>query len=216
MLTNKNNVFPNDLKIFVLLSLLAIFLSLIVDIFIVSDGLYYQTYIDYLPENQIIKIIGLAKKWQWISYFLIPVTILFRVVFASTCIYVGLLFLNHSVPYSKIFHIALIADFVFIISSCYKILFLFIHKVNVLEDLQFQPLALIHLFNKESVSPIFIYVLNLINIFELFYWLIVAYFLTKLFDMSFLKSIKIVASSYGVGLFVWASFIVFVTLNFSS
>jgi hypothetical protein len=94
--------------------------------------------------------------------------------------------------------------------------------VNTLEDLQFQPLSTMELLNAKSIDPLFVYPLSLINVFELGYFLVLAWLLVNVINeaneerpVGFGKSLKLVTASYGSGLLLWVVFVMFITLNLS-
>ncbi len=55
--------------------------------------------------------------------------------------------------------------------------------------------------------------LQLVNLFEIAYWLLLADLLKKIINRPFWKSFEFVLSTYGVGLLIWTVFVVFLTLN---
>jgi len=109
-----------------------------------------------------------------------------------------------------------LADFVFVLAGLTKLaMLIFFKSVNTLEDLQFQPLSLLELFDKSKVSTFLIYPCSLIGVFELLYWLVLAWLLGGVADKPFGSSLKTVASSYGIGLLLWVLFVMFLTVNLS-
>ncbi|MDP2887892.1 MAG: hypothetical protein Q8P34_02865 [Bacteroidota bacterium] len=144
------------------------------------------------------------------------VVILIRVSFTTLCIYIGCFIGNFKVRYRDLFKVALLADFVFVLAGLTKLGILFFFKqVNTLEDLQFQPLSLFELFDKGAVDNFLIYPYSLISVFELLYWLALARLLSGVVNKPFDSSLKMVASSYGIGLLLWVLFVMFLTVNLS-
>jgi hypothetical protein len=85
-----------------------------------------------------------------------------------------------------------------------------------LEDLQyFYPLSAINITGYENLKPWFVYPLQVLNLFEVAYWLVLAYLLGKEFKEDIYKGLTVVASSYGVGLVIWVVAVMFFTLNMS-
>ena len=71
-----------------------------------------------------------------------------------------------------------------------------------MEDLQyFYPLYALSIIGYEGLQPWFVYPFQVLNLFELAYWFILAYLLGKELESTTDKGLSIVASSYGVGLF---------------
>lgn len=179
-----------------------------------SDGIYFQSFSEKLAIDRIEKIVEFSKKWQWVAYVFIPFVILTRAGFTAISIYIGCFVADIKIHFRKLFKIALLADFVFVIAGIAKLVILiFFKKVSTLSDLQFQPLSLMELFNKNSIEPLLIYPFSLINTFEILYVLILALLLSESSERPFGKSLKIVASSYGTGLFIWVILIMFLIVT---
>ena len=204
----------NGWKYFFLLTFFAILITFAINFLFVSDGLYYQSFSERLTTERIAKMIEASQKWQWLGYVFLPVVILIRVCFTAICIYIGCFLSNIKVGFLQLFKVALLADFIFVLIALTKLLMLIFFKdVSTLEDLQFQPLSLLELFDRKSIDTLFIYPFSLISVFELLYWLVLARLLSEVINQPFDKSIKTVASSYGVGMFLWVLFIMFLTVN---
>ena len=100
--------------------------------------------------------------------------------------------------------------------------FYFFQTNYTLEDLQyFYPLSTLNIVGYKGLEAWFIYPLQVLNLFEFAYWLLLSYFVGKLaftekdkgkpMDLGF----KIVASSYGSALLLWVVVVMFFTLNYS-
>ena len=206
----------NTWNYFLLISGINVLLTLIISYLFNSDELYYQSFGEQMAANRIDKMIELSLKWQWIGYAFIPIVVLIRISFTSLCLYTGCFLVNLKVRFKELFNLALLADFIFILAGLTKLLMLIFYKeVNTLEDLQFQPLSLLELFDRKTVDVIFIYPSSMISIFELLYWLTLTWLLTGINELPFGSSLKTVASSYGSGLLLWVLFVMFLTVNLS-
>lgn len=117
----------------------------------------------------------------------------------------------------------MLADFIFVISSLFKLVVLiFFKQISTLEDLQFIPLSLMELLDSNTVDPLFVYPLSLINVFELGYFLVLAWLLITVINeaneerpVKYGKSLQIVTVSYGSGFLLWVVLVMFLTLNMS-
>lgn len=210
--------------IFLILTIFWIGISLSIQyLFLDNNILFYQTYGEQLTLSSIDRILNLSRKWQWFGYIFLPIIILLRVFYLSVFLYIGLFFYEVEVEFGKIFKVSLLADFIFVLSTFTKLVILiFFKQVNTLDDLQFQPLSIMELLNKKTVDPLFVYPLSLINIFELGYFLILAWLLVGVINESnekrpvkFGKSLQLVTASYGSGLLLWVLLVMFITLNLS-
>lgn len=206
----------NTWNYFLLISGINVLLTLIISYLFNSEELYYQSFGEQMAANRIDKMIELSFKWQWIGCAFIPIVVLIRISFTSLCLYTGCFLVNLKVRFKELFNLALLADFIFILAGLTKLVMLiFFKEVNALEDLQFQPLSLLELFDRKSVDVIFIYPTSMISIFELLYWLALTWLLTGINEKPFGSSLKTVASSYGSGLLLWVLFVMFLTVNLS-
>jgi len=187
----------------------------------IEDYLYYQTFGEQITSDQIAKMLQISKKYYWLGYVFVPFIILIRVFFTSIFLYIGIFFTNLKIEFSKLFKVALFADFIFVLSGLAKLIILiFFKEVSTLEDLQFTPLSVMEFLDYSKVDPLFIYPLSLINVFELLYFLVLAWLLVGVIkevneerSVNFGKSLKLVTASYGSGLLLWVVFVMFISLN---
>ncbi len=94
------------------------------------------------------KTFELTKRWHRLGYALIPFVIFIRVFYASSFLYIGIFLSNQKLEFGKIFKIALIADFVYVLAAFLKLVSLiFFKEVSTLDDLQFQPLSILEILN---------------------------------------------------------------------
>lgn len=204
----------NGWKYFLLLAVFYVLISFAINYLFLTDGLYYQSLGEQLATERIAKMIEVSQKWQWLGYIFLPIIILIRVCFTAICIYIGCFLANIKVRFNELFKIALLADFVFVLAGIIKLVILIFFKdISTINDLQFQPLSLLELFDRISVDTLFIYPLSLISVFELLYWWVLAVLLSTIINKSFGASLKAVASSYGIGLLFWVLFVMFLTVN---
>ena len=115
------------------------------------------------------------------------------------------------------FNLVVMAEFVFLLVVIFKITwFYFFQQEYTLEDLQyFYPFSALNLVGYKGLQPWFIYPLQILNLIEVVYWLVLAYLLSRELQISAKKGISIVASSYGVSLLIWVVGVMFFTLNMS-
>ena len=204
----------NGWKYFFLLSVFAILITFAINFLFVSDVLYYQSYGEQLAAGRIAKMIEATQKWQWLGYIFVPIVVFIRVCFTATCLYIGCFIAELRINFGKLFKVALLADFVFVLAGITKlVIMIFFKDISTISDLQFQPLSLLELFDRKAVDTLLIYPFSLISIFELLYWLALAWLLSGVIEKPFGNSLKTVASSYGIGLLLWVLFVMFLTVN---
>ena len=177
-----------------------------------------------LSISQLEYIYDFQKKWQWVSYVVIPLVILIKTTLISSSLYIGTFFYSKiKITFKQLFNAVVKAEFVFLAVVILKMVwFYFFQTSYTLEDLQyFYPLSALNIVGYKGLEAWFIYPLQVLNLFELAYWLLLSYFIGKLaftekdkgkpMDLGF----KIVASSYGSALLLWVVVVMFFTLNYS-
>jgi hypothetical protein len=211
---NKYLLKLNSWKCFILLLCFPILTTFAVNYLFITEELYYNLFSETLAVDRITKIIEQSQKWQWIGYLFIPIVLLIRISFTTICLYTGFFLANFKVRFKDLFKVALLADFVFVLAGITKLVILiFFKEVSTLDDLQFQPFSLMELLDRKTVDALLLYPLSLIGVFELLYWLALAWLLTGVVEKSFGSSLKSVATSYGSGLFLWVLLVMFLTVN---
>ena len=157
-----------------------------------------------------------ATQWKWVGYLIVPVVVLTRVSYTTTCIFVGCFLSDIKVKFRELFKVVIFADFVFIVSGLSKLIMLiYFEDVNTLGDLQVQPLALSNLFDLSKSDPILNYPLSVLSVFEMLYVFVLVWIVSGLIGRTFLSSFRTIATSYGTGMLLWVLFVMFmnVTLN---
>ncbi len=203
-------------KYFVFFIGFPLIINAITSLLFLNDVIYYQSLGEILSADKIANFISQTKKWQWLGYVLIPIIAIIRISFTATCIYIGSFIANIKVKFHELFKVALLADFIFVLASFITLIILiFFKEVNTLDDLQTQPFALLNLLETKKIDPLFTPLLSIVNIFELLYWLALAWLLTGVVKQPMKKTLKTVVSSYGTGLLLWVLFVMFLNVSLS-
>ncbi|MDQ0065166.1 hypothetical protein [Chryseobacterium lathyri] len=179
---------------------------------------------DFLAKdypNEVVKnYMDSQKKWWWISYAATPLFIGIKVLLVAFCLnFIKLFDLPglDKVKFSDIITLVLIAESVFIIAGFYKFVnFYWIDTDYTLENLQtYYPISLLNIKEYISTEKWLAYPLQLVNLFELFYWGILAWGIWELSDqkISFPKSLGLTTVTYGIGLLFWMGVVSFFILN---
>ena len=212
------------MKNFILVSTLSILLIILTKNILKLEELFYNSLLTKFSTDQIDKVLNFQKKWQWLSYPFIPLLLLIKITLISSVLYIGTFFYSKAkVTFKQLFNAVVKAEFVFLGVGVLKIIWFYFFQTNyTLEDLQyFYPLSALNIVGYQGLESWFIYPLQVLNLFELAYWLLLSYFIGKLaftekdkgkpMDLGF----KIVASSYGSALLLWVVVVMFFTLNYS-
>ena len=194
-----------------------VFLNYSLNTILNIDDLILNSISDKLSQKYILEYIDSRAKWQWLGYALLPFLLLIKISIIAAILDIGCFFFGKEIKYKTLFKIVVKAEFVFLLVIVFKtVWFYFIQTDYTLEDLQyFYPLSVLQVFGYEGLEPWFIYPLQVVNLFELCYWLLLGYGLSKALKRSVDYAMGIVASSYGVGLLIWVGAVMFFTLNMS-
>jgi hypothetical protein len=195
---------------------------LIIEFFIiVSQGvlidkdLYYESLSDKLNHDRIAKLIEKQEEWAWLSYAFIPVMYAIKFSLVASCLWLAGFFAEENVSFGRAFGLAILAESVSLVPLLLKIgWFTFVQTDYTLADLQwFWPLSALNLFERENLEPYLAYPLRLLSVWELAYWLLLAYGMAKALQKPLTDGLRLVAASYGPGLVLWVLFVVFLTIN---
>lgn len=176
-----------------------------------------------LTKAQINQIITPVTNNEYLNLIGISIFILIKVILISIIIFTGSILFKKKISIKNIFFIVIKLEYIFLVTVLFEIInFKFINTTASLNEIQyFYPLSALNIVGYKGLDAWFIYPLQVLNLFELAYWLLLSYFIGKLaftekdkckpMDLGF----KIVASSYGSALLLWVVVVMFFTLNYS-
>ncbi|WP_421826384.1 hypothetical protein [Larkinella sp.] len=192
-------------------------LTILSQYLLISDELYFNSFVDQLSYEQIEVLIDNNRKWAWTPY---PILILFSLIkftVLASCLGLGYYFSENRFLFRLFFIVSMKSELILYLPALVKLIwFLFIQTDYHLHDLQyFYPLSLLNLFDPATLEPWLTYPLQLLNVFELLYWFALAYGIAQTLEMPMEKAFGLVASSYGLGLLLWVVFVMFLTISFT-
>jgi hypothetical protein len=200
------------------LSIASILINLILNNVIHFDTLLYNSISEQFSNSQIEQYLEFQDEWQWLTYIFTPLVLLIKTLLISSVIYIGSFFLSKiPLTFKQIWNIVLTAEFVFLLIGIIKIIWFYFFQTNyTLKDIQyFYPFSALNIVGYEELEPWLIYPFQVLNLFELGYWLILAYNIGKAAETTMDNGLKIVAYSYGSSLLLWLVVVMFFTLNYS-
>lgn len=182
---------------------------------LIDEALYYNSFAEQLSYERIGQLIENERKWAWLGYALIPAVYLVKFSMVASCLWLAGFFANVKLPFGKAFGVALLAETVSLVPPLLKIgWFAFVHTDYTLADLQwFSPLSALGLFEREDLETYLAYPLQVLSVWEVAYWLLLAYGLGKALQKPLPDGLRLVAASYGPGLVLWVLLVVFLTVN---
>lgn len=203
---------------FWILLVIAYCLTFLVQYTLISDALYIDSLSRQFTYEQIENLLVKGKKWEWLGYVLLPFVYLLRCALVASCLSLGFFFMSNRFEFGKMFQVAVQAEFVLLIPAVLKIgWFLFIQTNYSLQDLQtFYPLSVLSIFDHTTLEPWLLYPLQVLNVFEVVYWVGLAWGISKqLSGMDMNRSINVVVSGYLPALAIWVAVVMFLTLTYT-
>ena len=203
-------------KTILIFSIFYILINYITNEVIFNDLFYYNILSNKFSLKNIEEVIQFKDKYERVSFILLPLIIIIKYTFVSIIIFIGIKLFEVKTNLRECFKIVLLAELIPLISSVTKTLYFYIYPPRSLEFIQkLNPLGITNFLKNDSIPKYLLYPLQQINLFEVGYWLLLAYGIKSLGNVDFKKALKITSLSYGVGLLIWCIFIVFLQLQFS-
>jgi hypothetical protein len=205
----------NNVFLFSIMTIILLAITYIYNEFLISDSTYYNTFAEQLTAEKIDGLIEQTQKWSWLGYVIVPIIYFFKFSLIALILLTGFFFINKTVSFSVLFKAVMLAEIPFLLVPLIKLFwFLFIQTQYTFNDLQyFYPLSALQLFEIKTLAIWQIYPLQLLNVFEMVYWVLLAYWLKRLLNITLTKGMEVVIASYGTGLLLWVVFVTFLSLN---
>jgi hypothetical protein len=184
---------------------------------LINEVVFFNSYSEQLTYDRALKLFEDMQKYLWISYAFTPIILLIKFSLISLVIYTGIVLNNiqYKISLGSVFKIVIASEIVFVSADFIKFVwfYLFIGNYN-LNDLEFfYPLSLINFFKSGEVAKIWIFPMQTINLFHLFYIISISYGLNKVCLIKRSDSDKIVLLSYIPALLLWITLVIFLTID---
>ncbi|MBA4300443.1 MAG: hypothetical protein C0433_10135 [Cyclobacterium sp.] len=170
-----------------------------------------------IPENVLLDALEDMRYWNRFSVLFTFLILVVKCFLMALVLYGGLFFANlhQSVRLGTLFRIAAFAEVALVLAGLTKVWVGAMSEFTYSEFAVFYPLSLLTLLGTEAVDPLFYYPLQIANLFELLYCVLLVIFLSQELSFSSSQSIKVGLGSYSVSLLFWIVLILFLTLNFT-
>jgi hypothetical protein len=206
-----------NLALFIVLIAVNLIVSWAVSKMVLTDDVYYYALRETLSEERVKELIESHTEFAWMRYVFLPIFLTLRVFAIAACIYTGFFLLNVEVQFTRMFQIALVCDFAFLIIPISRLIwFTFVDPNYTMEDVfNFPPDSLSHLFQFAEEDRWLKYMLSYVNAVQGLYILLTAKMLSVEVGLSFDKSVRLVFITYGCGLMIWILVTTFLILSLS-
>lgn len=183
---------------------------------IITETFYFVALQNVVSIKKIEELILFNKKNEWVFYIFFPIINTIKYSLVSIVIFIGIKLFEIEITLKNCLKIVLFAEFITILASIIKTLYFYIYPPSNFDVLQnFNPLGVSSFLKNNTTPKYFFYPIQQLNLFELGYWLLLAYGIKTFGDIDFKNALKITSLSYGVGLAIWCIFIVFLQLQFN-
>ena len=179
------------------------------------NSLLYESLSHQFAHELIDETFGIIRRWQLIGYVLMPFLLFLKTQLIAGVLGIGTFLFDKDVSHKKLWKIALIGEFIFLVPALLKLLWFYSFKTDYsLFDLEtFYPLSLLNLFDVEQLSSWYLYPLQTINLFELLFIITLSFLLDRTIGDRSYSGIKIVTGSYLPALVIWVATIMFFIIN---
>jgi len=204
-------------KLFSGIVLVELLILLVSQTILIDEIVFFNTYSEQLTYELSMEIFSAMRSYSWISYAITPILLLLKFSALSVLIYIGVFFsvLHKDITLGKIFKVVVVSEIVFVVASVIKMLWFILFAGNyTLDDMNFfYPLSLINLFSRSEVASYWVYPLQTVNIFQVFYVLLLAFGLSRIGSVKKISVDRIVLSTYVPAMAVWIAMILFLTID---
>ena len=202
--------------LFLIFSVGYVLISYITNTYLLTEDFYVQAWSEQFSAERIAGMLKTTKRLTWVIYILTPVVFVLKILLVALTIMIGLLLFGIDLSFKNIIRIVLLAETVLFLSTASQLVYFFYTGINTFDDVNsFAPLSLFSLIQQYDVPSYIVYPLQVINLFELVYWALLAVGLKLYLDSTFANTFRIVASSYGLGLLLWLATVVFIQVQSS-
>lgn len=185
----------------------------LIDLFYYTDDVIISSFYGKYSDSKIATLIEFRRDWYWLSYLAFPIIFLLDILIVSSVLYTGFYLSRIDIKFLSIFNITLISQLVFIVPEVIKFFWFIFNPVSFENLRNFQPLSLFSLFDAESLQEWLFYPFKVLNVFEVVYWILLAFLLAKYLKSSIDAMLKIVLGYYVSFLFCWVVFVMFISLG---
>ena len=184
---------------------------------LIDEIVFFNTYSEQLTYERSMELFDTMKSYSWVTYAMTPILLLLKFSVLSVLLYVGVFFsdLTREITLGKIFKVVVMCEIVFVVASVIKLLwFIFFAGNYTLEDLSyFYPLSLINLFSRSEVASYWVYPLQILNVFQVVYALLLAIGLSTTGLVRKSTADRVVLLTYFPAIVVWVATIMFLTID---
>jgi hypothetical protein len=194
--------FAADKRLLFILLCLITLLLLYIKISLIENETAAFEFLQDRPEGMVLKAISTIK------FLSIPLVYMWKFTVIAFVIWIGCFMFGYRVTYSQCWGVVIGAEFIFLVPEILKILwFMMVETDPTYNDISgFYPLSLIHFVDFEDLDKRWAYPLRALNLFEIFYWVLLVEGIHHYAHKDKKYVWIIVACSYILIFFLWLLF----------
>ena len=148
---------------------------------------------------------GVFRVLNTLQFLAIPIIYAYKVTVIAFVLWVGAFMFGYRITYKQMWHIALVAETVFLLPEFGKIMWFILidHEPDIIEINAFYPLSLMNLFSPDTLAPRLHYPLKALNLFEVLYWLVLVEAVHLTANKKWWIAFAIVFTTYVPGFLFW-------------
>ncbi|MBW6502583.1 MAG: hypothetical protein K0B05_14425 [Bacteroidales bacterium] len=197
--------------------LATVLISWLSNLMLIDEVVFYNTFSEQLTWERSLRLFENLQNISWVGYVFVPVILFIKFSLISLVIFSGVFLfgLHQEITLDRIFRVVTASEIIIIFASLLKFLwFLFFAGNYTLNDLNFfYPLSLINLFSLAEVNTVWVFPLQIVNIFQMLYILSLSTGMNRVSSVRKADTEKIVLTTYIPALVIWVAFIMFLTLD---
>ena len=162
------------------------------------------------PEGGVLQIPRASGPLLWAGLAFMPLYVLAKVGFTAVCLALGAAIIEWKVRFSRLFHAAMLAEVVWIVAEIARLVWMLVFPGT---DAFFYPLSVLSLVTLDQESMWAIYILRVLNLFEIAYMALLAYSMRLATEHLPYNVGLFVVVSYGSGMLILVSAVTFFLLS---
>ncbi len=208
----------NKWAVFGFICALSIIFTVITQEIIMTEDIYYDAFSEQITWERFEENFKKQKEWAWLGYVLVPIIFAIKFMLITSCLYTGVFMESISLKFRQLFSVVVVAELLFLLPTLIKVSwFVFVADSYTLQDvIYFSPWALSGFVGiTKDTDKLLAYLLQVTNLFEVLYMLLLAVGLQYLTQKTYFKALILTLKSYGLGLLLWITFVSFLIVSFS-
>jgi len=203
---------------FLIIICVQIFLRYLSQIWIYTDDVYFDLFQNDFSREEIFDFLDRKEKYVWLNSLLQSVGTICKITLLSIILNTGLLLYKIEVKNSYLLNSLILCEFIFFIPKIVTLIwFGFFEQSFSISDIDnFHVGSIFNIIGSEDIDSFLRYPLSFLNLFQLFYILLLTYCLSLLVNISYDQSFKIVLLTYGSALLIWLTSLMFIISTIQS